>query len=329
MTRLALAAILAALGVAAPLLAPHDPDEIVDMMVARDLGPGSEIHVLALRDGTRFAARAIAVEGDAVTYERGGQSARVPLVELAPGSPELRRFALGTDGYGRDLLSRILHGARLSIGVTLLAVALGLLIGVGAGAFAGYLGGAADATVMRLVDALHAIPRIFLFLLCVALFGPSSLLVGVVLGITGWVGIARIARGHVLSLRETGYCAAARALGARRRRIVLRHLLPNCAAPVGVATVLLAADTILTESSLSFIGLGAQPPAASWGSLIAGGRDSLLQSWWVSLFPGLAIVGSVLCLHALVRPFRADTPWTPPGDRGALSVRGNGGIDQG
>lgn len=309
MRRLAAAALLAAAGILAPLVAPHDPDEIVDVMAARDLRPGSEIHVIARRDGTRFAARSVEVTDDALVYERGDRRETIDRRDLAPGEPERRRFLLGTDGYGRDLLSRILYGARLSIGVTILAVSLGLLIGVAAGAFTGYVGGAMDAGLMRLVDALHAIPRIFLFLLVAALFGPSALLVGIVLGVTGWIGIARITRSHVLSLRESGFTAAARALGASRKRIILNHLLPNCAAPIAVAMVLLAADTILTESSLSFIGLGVQPPAASWGSLIAAGRDSVLSAWWVVLFPGLAIVLSVLLLHLLARPFRAPLPF--------------------
>ena len=311
MRRFAVAALLAAAGILAPLVAPHDPDEIVDVMAARDLRPGSEIHVIARRDGTRFAARSVEMTDDALICERGDRRETIERRELAPGEPERRRFLLGTDAYGRDLLSRILYGARLSIGVTVLAVSLGLLIGVAAGAFTGYVGGAMDAGLMRLVDALHAIPRIFLFLLCAALFGPSAFLVGIVLGVTGWIGIARITRSHILSLRETGFTAAARALGANRRRVVLRHLLPNCAAPIAVATVLLAADTILTESSLSFIGLGVQPPAASWGSLIAAGRGSVLTAWWVVLFPGLAIVISVLLLHLVARPFTAPIPFLP------------------
>lgn len=311
MSRLVAVAMLFALGIAAPLLAPHDPDEIVDMMVARDLRPGSEIQIIARRDGTRFGARSVTFGEHDVTCVRGDRVERIDRSELAPGEPERRRFLLGTDGFGRDLLSRILYGTRLSMGVTLLAVSLGLMIGVVAGAFTGYVGGAVDAGFLRVLDALHAIPRIFLFLLCAALFGPSAFLVGIVLGVTGWIGIARITRSHVLSLRESAFCAAARALGAHRPRVILRHLLPNCAAPIAVATVLMAADTILTESSLSFIGLGAQPPAASLGSLIAAGRGGLLQTWWVILFPGLAIVLSVLFLHALARPFRAPAPFQP------------------
>ena len=304
MKRLLMGVMLGVIGIAAPLMAPHDPDEIVDVMTARDLPPGSEIRVLSRRDGTRFAARSILIEGDTLVYERAGRRESIALADLVDPEPERRLFLLGTDGFGRDLLSRILHGSRLSIGVTILAVSLGVLIGVGAGSIAGLIGGSLDAGLMRLVDALHAIPRIFLFLLCAALFGPSAILVGMVLGLTGWIGIARLTRGHILSLRESDYAAAARSLGANRRRVILTHLLPNCAAPIAVATVLLAADTILTESSLSFIGLGAQPPAASWGSLIASGRSDLLGGWWVVLFPGLAILLSVLSLRALVRPQR-------------------------
>ena len=161
--------------------------------------------------------------------------------------------------------------------------------------------GGADASLMRLVDILHAIPRFFLFVICAALFGPSALLLVIVLGATGWTGIARLTRGQALSIRHRSFVEAARALGGNARSIVIRHLLPQCAAPVMVAAALMAADTILAEASLSFLGIGIQPPAASWGNIIAGGRDSLLTAWWITAFPGLAIMATVLLLHAAGR----------------------------
>lgn len=289
---------LAAMGILAPLLAPFDPDEIVDVMAARHLGPGSEIQVVTRRDGSRFAASSVEMAATTMRYVRGGRAEVISIDDLASTPPERRRFLLGTDAFGRDLFSRILHGARLSIGVTLLSVLLGMTLGVGAGLVSGYAGGAADAVLMRVADMLHAVPRLFMFLLCAALFGPSALLVVVVLGATGWIGIARITRGHILTLRQSAFTAAAGALGCTPLRIMLRHLLPNCAAPIALATVLLAADTVVSESSLSFIGLGVQPPAASWGSLLAAGRTDFIEAWWVVLFPGLSILLLVFLLHA-------------------------------
>jgi len=297
---LAAALMLAVIALAAPAFAPHDPDEIIDVLGARHLRPGARVLVITRSDGSRIAASHVDTAGDTLTFVRADRPGRIPLQELGE-APSPRRFVLGTDAFGRDLLSRILHGARMSIGVTLVAVGLGLVLGVGIGALAGYFGGVTDAGFMRLIDVLHAVPRIFLFLLCAALFGPSALLVGIVLGTTGWIGIARITRGHVLSLRDTGFAAAARAIGGSQRRVILRHVLPNCAAPIAVAAVLLAADTILAESALSFIGVGVQPPAASWGTLIAAGRDGLHDAWWVMVFPGLSIALTVMGLYAMAR----------------------------
>jgi peptide/nickel transport system permease protein len=294
--RLAAAALLCGAVLSAPLVAPHDPDEIVDVRAARHLAPGSEVRIVSRPDGTRFIA-----------------SPDGPLPGSISGDARVqrRRHLLGTDAFGRDLLSRILHGARFSMGVTVLAVALGMLLGVAAGSIAGYLGGPADLGLVWLMDVLHAVPRIFLFLLCAALFGPSAALVAIVLGITGWPGIARITRSRVLSVRESGFTAAARALGATRPRILLRHVLPSCAAPVAVAAVLLAADTLLAESALSFLGIGIQPPQASLGSLIAGGRHGFSEAWWVVVFPGLSILATVLLLHTLARPRGARTSLLP------------------
>jgi len=285
--RLAAAAILCGGVLAAPLLAPHDPDEIVEVRGGRHLRPGSEVRIVSRPDGTRFIAP--------------------PAGPLPAGTPdgaivETRRYLLGTDAFGRDLLSRMMYGARFSMGVTVLAVAIGMLLGVAAGSAAGYLGGPADLGLVWIVDILHSVPRVFLFLLCAALFAPSAALVAIVLGLTGWTGIARLTRGHVLSLRESGFTAAARALGATRSRILMRHVLPACAAPVAVAATLLAADTMLAESSLSFLGVGIQPPHPSLGGLIADGRTGLADAWWVIVFPGLAVLFFVLLLHALARP---------------------------
>lgn len=305
--RRALAALAgaAALAVAAPLLAPHDPDEIVDVAAARLLPPGASLALFTRLDGSRIGVTAWQRTENRILYERAGRAGSIAVEELRQPEPRYRRFLLGTDGFGRDLLSRILHGARVSLGIALLAVAIGVGLGALAGAASGYVGGIADAGVMRLVDVLHSVPRFFLFLIFAAAFGPSFLLLALVLGGTGWTGIARITRGQVLSLKGRGFVEAARALGGGTGTIVLRHLLPQCAGPIAVTATLMGADTILAETSLSFIGLGVQPPASSWGNIIAAGREVLLPAWWLSAFPGLAIVASVLLLHRAGRSLAA------------------------
>jgi peptide/nickel transport system permease protein len=301
LTTLVLLACLLVAGLCAPMLAPYDPDEIVDVAAARYLPPGSALFLFTLRDGRNLAVDSFVFRDDLLVYRRGGAEGSIPADAVGQRLPATRRFLLGTDNLGRDLLSRMLRGARVSLGVGLLAVALGIALGAGMGALCGYAGGFADAVLMRLVDILQSIPRFFLFVICAALFGPSALLLVLVLGATGWMGIARLTRGQALSIRHRSFVEAARALGGGAGSIVLRHLLPQCAAPLTVASALLAADTILAEASLSFLGIGIQPPTASWGNIIAGGRDSLLTAWWITAFPGLAIMATVLLLHAAGR----------------------------
>lgn len=204
---------------------------------------------------------------------------------------------LGTDEFARDILSRLLYGARISLTIGLVAVAISVSIGTVLGAVAGYLGGLVDTLVMRFVDVVLSFPRLVLLIAIVAVFRPSIFLIVAVLGLTLWPSTARLVRGEVLSLREREFVEAARALGYSRRRIVLRHLVPNALGPVVVAATLGIGDTIVLAAGLSFLGLGVQPPTPAWGTMVADGRVHLLGAWWVSTFPGLAIVLTVLCFN--------------------------------
>ncbi len=206
---------------------------------------------------------------------------------------------LGTDQYARDVLSRVLYGARVSLSIGLVAVGISVTLGTLLGAVAGYLGGMADTVLMRLVDTVIAFPRLVLLIAIVALFDPSLFLIMVVLGLTQWPGTARLVRGEVLSLREREFVLAARALGYSRRRIILRHVIPNALAPVIVAATLGLGNVIVLEAGLSFLGLGLRPPTPTWGSMVSDGRGLIESAWWLSTFPGLAIVMVVLAFNVV------------------------------
>ena len=212
---------------------------------------------------------------------------------LPPSSEHL----FGTDQFGRDVLTRMLYGARISLSIGLIAVAIAITLGTLIGAVAGYFGGLVDAALMRFTDMVLAFPRLVLLIMIVALFSSSVTLIILILGLTQWPGTARLVRGEVLSLREREFIQAARALGMGRRRIVLRHLIPNVLAPVIVAATLGIGNTIVLEAGLSFLGLGVQAPTPSWGNMVADGKNNLLGAWWVATFPGLAIVVSVLAFN--------------------------------
>ncbi len=213
---------------------------------------------------------------------------------LVGPSPE---HLLGTDQYARDIFSRLLYGARISLAIGFLAVGIAVSIGTLVGSVAAFAGGRVDEVVMRFVDMVIAFPRLVLLIAVIALFRPSMVVIVVVLGLTQWPQVARIVRGEVLSVREREFVEAARALGFSRTRIVVRHILPNIMAPVVVVATLGIGDTIILEAVLSFLGLGIQAPTPSWGMMVAEGRSHLLGAWWISTFSGLAIVATVLSFN--------------------------------
>lgn len=226
-----------------------------------------------------------------------------PFDPLQPGDLTLRMVGpsvthwMGTDAAARDVFSRLLYGARISLGIGFVAVTISSTVGTLIGAVAGYVGGWVDSVLMRLVDLVIAFPRLILMVMIVALFEPSIPLIVCVLGLTLWPTTARIVRAEVLSVRERPFVEAARALGYSRSRIILRHVVPNALAPVIVAATLGIGDTIILEAGLSFIGLGVQPPDPSWGTMVADGRNHLLGAWWLATFPGLAIALTVLAFN--------------------------------
>ncbi|GAT33658.1 peptide/nickel transport system permease protein [Terrimicrobium sacchariphilum] len=204
---------------------------------------------------------------------------------------------LGTDNLGRDVLSRLLNGSYISLTVGFVAVAVSLFIGVTVGAISGYFGGWIDNIIMRVVDAILCFPSFFLILTAVALLGPNIMNIIVVIGLVSWTGTARLVRAEFLTLRETEYVRAAKALGIRTPGIIFRHILPNAAAPIIVTAVVGIPDAILTEAGLSFLGFGVQPPQATWGNIISDGKTYLLDAWWLIVFPGMAIFIAALAFY--------------------------------
>jgi peptide/nickel transport system permease protein len=214
-------------------------------------------------------------------------------------APPSREHPLGTDQLGRDVLSRMLYGARVSLAVGFVSVGIATAVGLVLGAAAGYHGGLVDGAIMRLVDLMLVFPRFFLLLAVLAFLRPSIWTIMVVIGLTGWMGVARLVRAEFLSLKEREFVLGSLAVGASALRVIWRHILPNAMAPVLVAMTLGIPAAILTESGLSFLGLGVQPPFATWGNILNEGKDTIEIAWWLSVYPGLAILVTVLAYNLL------------------------------
>jgi peptide/nickel transport system permease protein len=208
--------------------------------------------------------------------------------------PPSSKYLMGTDGLGRDILSRMIYGARISLSVGFIAMGIATLLGLFFGSCAGFYGKMIDTLVMRLADIMLCFPTFFLILAIVAIVPPSIYNIMIVIGLTSWMGPARLIRGEILSLKEREFIQAERALGASDARIIIRHLIPNAVGPVLVNATLGVAGAILLESSLSFLGLGVQPPIPSWGNILIESKSTLGIAWWITLFPGLAIMVTIL-----------------------------------
>jgi peptide/nickel transport system permease protein len=230
--------------------------------------------------------------------------ALLPPAWLPGGDPT---YPLGTDQLGRDVLSRILQGARTSMEVGFGAVAIAGVLGVGLGLMAGFGGGWVDDAIMRLVDIQLAFPPLFLLIAIMAAVGQSLINVIMVLGLVSWVQFARVVRGSTLSVKQREFVTSARALGAGSPRILTRHVVPNVLQPVVVIATVSASSFILAEAALSFLGLGVQPPTPAWGSMLAEGREVFRQAWWNAVFPGLAILLTVLGINMLGDAFEVTT----------------------
>jgi peptide/nickel transport system permease protein len=256
----------------------------------------------------RFAKNKIAVAGLAVVILLFVVALAAPY--LAPYRPDeihtssileppSRAHLMGTDILGRDVLSRVIYGAGVSLSVGFVAVGISIAIGMLLGALSGYYRGPVDSIIMRFVDVMLCFPSFFLILAVIALIGPSIWNIMIVIGVTSWMGVTRLVRAEFLSIRERDFVQAAVSQGASDARIIFLHILPNSMAPVLVAATLGVAAAVLIESSLSFLGIGVQPPDPSWGNILTEGKDNIEIAWWLSVFPGLAILITVLGYNLL------------------------------
>ncbi len=255
----------------------------------------------------RLRHNRMALAGGVIVLTMFLMAATASLIDADPAAidisqrllPPSWQHPLGTDDLGRGVLVRMLYGARISLLVGFLAVGISSIIGIVLGSLAGYYGRWVDALIMRFVDIMLCFPTFFLILAVIAFLEPSIWNIMIVIGLTSWMGVARLVRAEFLSLRQRDFVLAAQALGASDLRLIFRHILPNALSPVLVSATLGVAGAILTESALSFLGIGVQPPTPSWGNMLITGKQTLGSAWWLSVFPGLAILITVLGYNLL------------------------------
>jgi peptide/nickel transport system permease protein len=261
-----------------------------------------------MRDFWRALARnRLALAGGAVVLLLVVVALLAPVLARDPNRPDVKRMLeppsaahpLGTDQLGRDVLARMLYGARVSLAVGFVSVGIATAIGIVLGSVAGYNAGLMDAVIMRLVDLMLVFPRFFLLLAVLAFLTPSIWTIMAVIGLTSWMGVTRLVRAEFLSLKEREFVLWSQSVGANGFRVIWRHILPNAMAPVLVAMTLGIPAAILTESGLSFLGIGVQPPFATWGNILNEGKDAIEIAWWLSVYPGMAILVTVLAYNLL------------------------------
>jgi peptide/nickel transport system permease protein len=275
-----------------PLVTGHGPP--ADPARAALLPPGTSVQVITTGEGRTYVSPRVEIGAETATV--GGKVRDVTLDRAGIATIEESRFWLGSDRFGRDVLHRLLIGGRISLAVAALAGCIALVVGVGCGLAAATGGRWLDAALMRTVDGLLAFPVLFLLILVATLFRPGPAVLVGVLGLTSWMGLSRLVRGQVLSMRNRPFILAARAAGSPPLRIWRAHYLPNLAGPVSQDTALRLGDLVLAEATLSFLGLGIPPEIPTWGAMVAQGHRVMIDGWWLATLPGLAIAALVISL---------------------------------
>ncbi len=296
-----LLSILALAGLAAPWISPYDPIEQIDAVAGKHQPPLTVMAAVQLEHGRWRLADRVERSADQLIVERLGRIESYAASEVMnlddDGVGNRRVFVLGTDKFGRDVLSRLLYGARVSLMIGVLSVALAVAIGIAVGALAALGGKWIDSFLMRFVDGILTIPWIFLLMTLTALFHTDIWMLIVLLGMVTWPPISRMMRAELLSLRKQDFVVAARSQGLGEVWIFFHHMLPNAMTPLIVAATLRVGNLILIEASLSFLGFGVQAPQASWGNMIADGQGVLLSAWWVAAFPSAVLVFAVVAIN--------------------------------
>jgi peptide/nickel transport system permease protein len=311
-------AALLLMALAGPGVTPYDPAEQLDPESAALRPPGTVLAAVHLADGGWRLADRVRRTGDGLVIERLGGRELLPAREVTNltgvGVADRRIFLLGSDRFGRDVATRILYGARVSLAVGVLSVLLAFTIGVSLGSLAALGGPLCDTLVMRTVDALLAFPWLFLMIALAALLRPGTAAMIAMLGGTAWMTISRLTRAELRGLQRRDFVVAARALGHGPFGVLVRHMLPNALTPITVQATLQIGRLILLEASLSFLGMGVQPPTPSWGGMIADAHESPLDAWWLAVFPGAVLAFAVIAFNLLGDELRdsLDPRWRGP-----------------